>query len=184
MKRLFIGVPVAEEVKQRITPFAQELSASGADLKLVSVDNLHLTLKFMGEVDEEKIPEIIDEISAITLPPFSISFQGAGVFPSLERINVIWIGIQSPELLSLTKKVNALLDYIRKEDREEIPHLTLARMKSAKNKEAIKDLVEKNKHTSFGTMLIDKFFLYESELRPEGPKYNIVREFILLSWKK
>ncbi len=179
MKRLFLGVPVAEEVKERITPFAQELSASGADLKLVSVDNLHLTLKFLGEVDEEKIPEIINKVSAITLPPFSISFQGVGVFPSLERINVIWIGIQSSELLSLTTKINTRLDYIRKEDREEIPHLTLARMKSAKNKETITQFVQKYQHPSFGTMLLDRFFLYESKLEPEGPKYTVLREFTL-----
>ncbi len=179
MKRLFIGVPVAEEIKAKINPLIEELSASGADVKLVPLGNLHLTLKFLGEVEEEKISEIIQKLSVLSQQSFSISFQAVGVFPSLERINVIWIGIQSPELLSLIKDINAALDYIRKEEREEKPHLTLARMKSAKNKETIQKLVQKYGHASFGAMLIDKFFLYESELKPEGPEYNILKEFQL-----
>src|SRR3989338_1626666 len=125
MKRIFIAIPVAEEVKEKIKSFVHELSASGADLKLVSLENLHLTLKFLGEVDEDKIPLIREKLSAISQKPFSISFQSIGVFPAVDRINVIWIGVDAPEWVSLLQKINAALNYIRKEEREEIPHLTL-----------------------------------------------------------
>ncbi len=179
MKRLFVAVPVADKVKEKINQLLQELAHSGADLKLVAAENLHFTLKFLGDVEENKIPEIIEKLSLIKHKPFSISLHGVGVFPSLERINTVWVTAKSLELVLLTKRANQLLDYIRREEREEVPHLTVARVKSGRNKERLKEIVEKNKLTAFGEMLVDKIVLFESELRKEGPKHKTFKEFWL-----
>ena len=179
MKRLFIAIPVAEEIKKRLKPLLRELREMGADLKLVSVENIHFTLKFLGDVDEENIPEMIQKLTAISFKPFTISLQGVGVFPSAERINVLWVGMNSPKLISLMKKINFTLNYIRQEEREEVPHLTIARVKSGKNKEKLQQLVEIYKNTFFGEMMVEKIVLYESELGKEGPKYRVVKEFEL-----
>lgn len=179
MKRLFVAVPLTAEIKGQITPLREELKASGADLKLVAVENLHFTLKFLGEVDESRISEIVEQLSSFSPKPFFLSLRGVGVFPSREKINVIWMGIESTELIALMKEINPTLNYIRKEEREETPHLTIARVKSGKNKEQLQKLVEKYKNTLFGEMMVDKIILYESELGKEGPRYTVVQEFEL-----
>ncbi len=179
MKRLFIAVPIAEEVKIKLRLLLQDLQDSKADLKMVSVENLHFTLKFLGDVDEEKISEIIDKLTVINQKSFSLSLSGAGVFPSSERIGVLWVGINSPELILLMKKINLALNYIHQEKNEEIPHLTITRVKSGRNKERLRELVQKYKNTSFGEMVVEKIILYESELGKERPKYSKIREFAL-----
>lgn len=179
MKRLFIAIPVVEEVKIRLKSLLQELNETGADLKPVSVENLHFTLKFLGNVDEENIPEMIQKLTAISFKPFTISLQGVGFFPSVDRINVLWVGMNSPELIFLLKEVNQTLNYIRQEEREDVPHLTIARVKSGKNKEKLQQLVQKYKNTLFGEMMVDKIILFESELGKEGPKYESLQDFSL-----
>lgn len=179
MKRLFVAIPVTEEIKESIWPLIQELRISGADLKLVSVENLHFTLKFLGNVDEDKILEIIKKLSAIKQNKFSISLRAVGVFPSPERIKVVWIGIESVELISLVKKINQSLNYVRKEEHEETPHLTIARVKSGRDKAKLQKIVEQYQNTLFGEMKVDKIILYESELGKEGPKYKVVWEDML-----
>lgn len=174
MKRLFVAVPLTEEIKEQITPLREELKASGADLKLVALENLHFTLKFLGDVDENKIPAIVEKLFLLQWKPFSLSVRGVGVFPSLERINVVWVGIESVELIALMKKINQTLNYIRKEEHPETPHLTIARVKSGRNKEQLPLLAEKYKNTLFGEMKVDKIILFESGLGKDGLKYEMV----------
>ena len=180
MKRLFLAVPVSAELKEKIVPVLQQLSETGADLNVVSEENLHLTLKFLGGVEEKSIPKIIKNISALHQQPFSLTLCGVGVFPAVARIRVIWIGIQDSALVSLMKKINQALNFIRSREQEETPHLTLVRMKSGKHTDEVQQLVEKYQHTFFGAMRVDRIILYESELGREGPKYTIMKEFPLL----
>ncbi len=180
--RLFIGIPVSEEIKAKIKPLYPKLEETGADLNLVSLENLHFTLKFLGEVEESKISEIRTRLETIKLPPFSVSLEELGVFPSEQRINVLWIGIKSKELVSLMREINSRLNYIRKDEHEtEIPHLTLARVKSGQNKERLLKLIKDNQSTIFGQMEINSFYLYQSQLTPQGSVYKVLGEFKLFS---
>ncbi len=182
MKRLFVAVPVSEEIKNKIRPIAEELSKIGADLKLVSISNLHFTLKFLGEVDEKKIPEIDNKLADIAekTKPFEISIKGVGVFPSLDQISVVWIGVEDSLLASLMKTVGKELDFVRKNDyAEEVAHLTIARVKTGKNKKELQEFMKKYEQKEFGTMKVDKMILFESELTGEGAKHKAVREFEL-----
>ena len=180
MTRLFVGVPVSDEIKERIKPLFDELNEIGADLNLVSLENLHFTIKFLGDVNEEKTEEIKDKLSEVVKIFFTVKLKQVGTFPSLQRINVIWIGTDSQELVSLMKEVDEKLDYIKKNDFEqEVAHLTIARVKSGKNKLELQEFVKKFEQEEFGEMIINKMILYESELTPAGPKYKVVKEFYL-----
>ncbi|MBU0457724.1 MAG: RNA 2',3'-cyclic phosphodiesterase [Nanoarchaeota archaeon] len=180
MKRLFVAVPVSLSIKEKIKPFYKKLKETGADFNFVSLENLHFTLKFLGDVNEGKIESIKDILLKIKQEHFSISLEKIGVFPNLERINVVWIGIKDSKLISLMKQVDELLNYIRKNEHQtEIPHLTIARVKSGKNKELLQNVLAENKDLDFGEMVVDKFILYESELTSEGPVYNVLEEIML-----
>ena len=182
MKRLFVAVPVSEEVKNNIKPVVNELSKLGAGLKLVSVSQLHFTLKFLGEVDEKEILQIEKKLTRVAekTTEFNVPLKGIGVFPSVDRINVVWIGTDNQELVSLMKNVNEELSYIRKNEfDEEVAHLTIARVKTARNKERLLEFVKNFEKRVFGVMRVNRLILYESELTREGPIYSIVREFEL-----
>ena len=182
MKRLFVAVPVSEEIKERIKPVLSELPKTGADLKVVSIFNLHFTLKFLGEVEEKKIPEIEEKLTEIAqkTKKFEVSLKGVGVFPSLERINVIWVGTEGTGLVSLMKSVSKELNFIRKNDQEEeVAHLTIARVKSGRGKKELQEFVKKFEKAEFGTMKVDKMILFESELKREGAVHKVVKEFEL-----
>src|SRR3989344_4868697 len=182
MKRLFVAVPFSEEAKDRIKPVLKELSETGADLKLVNLFHLHFTLKFLGDVDEKKILEIEKKLTGIAEKnkAFEIFLRGVGAFPSLEKISVVWIGVEDSELVSLLKKVSKDLAFVRKNDHnEEAAHLTIARVKTGRKKEMLQEFVEKFEKKDFGRMRVDKLVLFESELRREGAVHKVVREFEL-----
>src|SRR3989344_718565 len=172
IRRLFLAIVISEEVKNNLKLIYNLLKATGADLNLVSLENLHFTLKFLGDVDKENIPDIVEKISSIKQRPFKVKVQSMGFFPSLEKINVVWVGTESEELISLMKKINIDLDEIRKNEfKEEIPHLTIARVKSGKNREKLKELIVNHKNDVFGEMAVDRIILFESKLTPQGPIY-------------
>lgn len=177
-KRLFVGVPLSEEIKEKIKPAVRKLRETGAVLNLVAPENLHFTLKFLGDVEESGVEEIKEKLSlAVKGSKFTFPIKKVGYFPGGERVNTIWLGAESRELRELMKKVNQALNYIREEKREEMPHLTLARVKSGKNKEKLLKVLLEVKDEDFGQMIVDKIILYESELKPEGPVYRVVGEF-------
>ncbi len=178
--RLFLGIPISEEIKTKIKPVVKALGETKADLNLVSLENLHLTVKFLGGVDEQKIPEIKKATSRICqeFSNFSLHFSGVGVFPSLKEIKVVWIGLQSPEMVELMQTFNSELDHIHKYDYPETkPHLTLARVKSVKNKDKLREVLLKFKDANFGEMNVDKVILFQSTLTKNGAVYSVVDEF-------
>ena len=180
--RLFVGIPVSAAVQEKIKVLLTALKQSGADLAAVSPEKLHFTLKFLGDTEENKIEEIAPILSSLASrqKPFSLSLRKVGVFPLIDNIKVIWVGSDSKEFVSLMKEVNAKLNYLRpNEHADEIPHVTLARMKSARNQDKVRAFLEQYSRYDAGTMNLDRFILYASELRPEGPPYTVVQEFKL-----
>ena len=182
MKRLFVAVPVSEEVKDKLRQVVDELSKTGADLKLVSLSHLHFTLKFLGDVDEKQIPEIEKKLAGIVekTKGFEVSVKGVGVFPSLERINVVWMGVENSTLVSLMKEVGKELGFVRKNDHDEdVAHLTIARVKTERNKKELQEFAKRFEGKEFGRMKVEKIILFESELRKEGAEHRVVKEFRL-----
>ncbi len=179
--RCFIAVAVPEELKEKILEVQSKLKKIGANLKLVEKENLHFTIKFLGEISEKEIDEVKEFLQTIEDKAFEISIKGLGVFPSEDYIKVVWLGVEENQdiFLNLIKKINKNLDKIRKEKKELNTHLTIARVRSAKNKNELKAVIQDLKETEIGNMQVNTLKLISSELTPEGPEYTELAEFKL-----
>jgi 2'-5' RNA ligase len=177
--RGFIAIEVDSFPK--IIEFENEIKNSGAMVKLVEPQNIHITLKFLGDTNEnliEKIEEIL-RASVENIKPFEISLRGAGFFPNQNYIKVIWIGIENTEQLGqITYKIDDQISKLgfNREKRKFSAHLTVARVKSAKNKDKLIQIIEKYKEIEFGKIIVDSIKLKQSELTPKGPSYTTLKD--------
>ncbi len=167
--RLFIAIDLPEEVKEELAK-AQNSLKSEKD-KITIARELHLTLKFIGEVSDDEVDNIKKSLSKIKFKPFKLTLNGTGVFPSEKFIRVAWVGIQeNDELMQLAKAIKeSLPEY--KEDYPFSAHLTLARIKYLENKEEFVNKV-KNLNIKPLTFEVAEFKLYKSTITPKGPIYE------------
>jgi len=180
--RGFIAIEIDETSK--IIDFNNEIKKTEANIKLVESNNMHLTLKFLGDINEESIEKIEEKIkeSVEGIKPFNIELIGTGVFPNKNYIKVIWIGIEKGEkLITIAQKIDERLVNLgfKKEKRKFSPHLTIGRVKSAKDKKKIIQIVEKYNNILFSENIVDTIKLIKSELTPEGPIYSTLKEIKL-----
>lgn len=180
--RLFVAVELDESLKGKIGKITGEMKAEDIDVKFTENENLHFTLKFLGEVGEDSVPEINRKIAEALkgVKPFKISLEGLGYFGSHNFIKVIWTGVKlgKEKLAELSGKMK-VLDYIRPDDFEPNPHLTLGRPKSGKNKELILQEIERLRDVKIGEMEVKEVKLKQSVLGREGPAYSDVEVFRL-----
>ena len=173
--RGFIAIDI--NTNNNIEKFVKELKNSGAIIKLVELKNIHITIKFLGKISDNIIEKIEDIIKNATnsIQPFQIKLEGTGVFPNQDYIKIIWIGIKKTEILkNITKKIEYGLNNLNfvNKTQEFSPHITIDRVKSAKNKDKILEIIEKYKNTKFSEILIDSIKLKKSELTSKGPIYT------------
>lgn len=134
--RLFIAVNFPEKIKRTLGAFIRGLSQIPSDLKWVREENLHLTVQFLGNVPEERVPAVSAALqkSVTGIAPFRLVLKGVGVFPSVERPRVLWAGIggETAPLLILQRQVQREMGLMgfEPEKRKYSPHLTLARARS------------------------------------------------------
>lgn len=179
--RCFISIDVEdEEILSRILKAQRALEGSGADLKLVEPQNIHVTLKFLGEVGEGKLEEVVEALKAVEFEPFRIALRGLGAFPSPGRPRVVWIGVAegaeetSSIYLQLEDKLAKL--GFPKEGRGFTPHLTIARVKSGRGREGLLKVLQALKDEEFGRMPVKGVRLKKSVLTPRGPIYSTLFE--------
>jgi 2'-5' RNA ligase len=186
--RIFIAIPIPEEpkdLKENLLELQQKIKHFGK-LKLVERENLHMTLKFLGEVSQEegKIEKILSALEE-TIPKignFSISLKSLGVFPSLNYVRVIWVGVEkgNEEVKKLQKTIDEKLkSFGFKEDRRFHPHFTLARVKWINDKENLKKILEKYKKEEFGRFEVDSIEIMKSELTKKGPIYTLLKKIYI-----
>ncbi|KYK30631.1 MAG: 2'-5' RNA ligase [Thermoplasmatales archaeon SG8-52-3] len=174
---------IAIDIKpfQKLIEFENEIKNTGANVKLVEPENIHLTLKFLGDTDEiliDKIEEITKN-SVSEIEPFEIKLIGSGVFPNERYIKVIWIGIENGEIISkIAEKIDEQISSLgfEKEKRKFSAHLTIARIKSVKNKEKIIQVIEKYRNIEFTQLKVNSIKLKKSTLTPKGPIYTTLKE--------
>lgn len=173
--RCFAAVDVPEDVKSAIEKLQRKLSRNG--ISLTEKENLHYTLKFLGEIDENAVEKVETVLCAIAakFSPFKVAVKGVGAFPDLTYARVIWIGGQ--ELYELQKAVDEGLSGIFQKDIK--PHMTIARVKFIDDKDDIAQFVRKNRGIEVGTFDVNEFKLKMSTLTREGPVYEDVRAFKL-----
>ncbi len=178
MIRTFICVEISNP--KLISLINAQISELGKieGIRTVKSTQMHLTLKFLGDVSEKRLEHIKNDIQQILFDPFNISLEGIGCFPNTNRIRVVWIGISEgkealKKLASLVEQVMVQIGF-PKEKRQFSPHLTLGRVKYLKEegKELLIKKIEKSKGSHFGSQSIDRFILKKSTLTPKGAIYD------------
>ncbi|PIP67720.1 MAG: RNA 2',3'-cyclic phosphodiesterase [Candidatus Omnitrophica bacterium CG22_combo_CG10-13_8_21_14_all_43_16] len=176
--RAFIAVEIDNQTRQKISDLVSCLKKTGSDAKWITEDQMHLTLKFLGNIGWDKVQKISETLSVISdsFKSFKIGFSAIGAFPNLDHPRVIWLGIDKGQesLKILNGKIEAGLEKagFAKEDREFSPHLTLARIRSPKNISNLVKLIGEKNLTPAGELLIDKLTLFQSALTPKGAVYT------------
>jgi 2'-5' RNA ligase len=181
--RLFVAIGLPSEIQTKLEEFQNELKPFARDAKWVNPKSIHLTLKFLGEVKEDKLTELHDALSksAKVSASIPITIQGCGFFPNHRRPSVFWAGIQGPALHPLQLRIEERTQPLgfEGENRPYSPHLTLARFKDPRGRLPIAQEAEKRKEFPFGDFVATDFSLYQSVLKRSGAEYTVLKSFPL-----
>ena len=184
--RLFVALEISSAVRGNLAVLLQESARAGAAVfakrvRWVRPENLHVTLKFIGEAAPEKLEAIRAALSAIhSSQPVEMRFRGLGFFPDEKRPRVLWAGIEaSPNLAAIAGDVDQHLEKagFPRESRPFTPHLTLARFEPPGIARELHAAVQKNAAREFGLLRTGEFHLIESKLKPSGAEYTTLRSF-------
>ncbi len=179
--RTFIGVDIGKAIRDRAVSLQEKLAQTGVEVKWVEPENLHVTLLFLGEVDDREVLQVCRAVAEQTQqhPSFTMSIETVGCFPNPRRPRVLWIGVGegAQELCALHDGLERpLLDLgcYRREERKYTPHITLGRVKS--ERPADKLTAELNKHAGWrgGQTTVDEILIMSSQLSSHGPVYTVL----------
>ncbi|MBS7614685.1 RNA 2',3'-cyclic phosphodiesterase [Candidatus Bathyarchaeota archaeon] len=181
MIRSFIAVDIDDAtVLENLSKIQERLLRTGADLKLVKPENIHITLKFLGDITMTMVDQIYNEMDQVYFGPFEIKIKGIGAFPNLRRISIVWAGIHqgNNELRAIFNQLESRLQTLGfKQDYKGFsPHLTIARVRTGKNKELLVRELNCLADYEFGTVAAKCLRLKKSVLTPQGPIYSVLRE--------
>lgn len=182
--RCFLGVKIKQPLVPEVKKMKDKIRRTGGNIKLVEDGNLHYTIKFLGDVSEEKIKKIDKIKTEITdIKPFKVQVKGMDAFPTRDYIKVIWLGIGNgyDKFKKLMIRINDKLEGLgfEEEEKELIPHMTIGRVRSGKNKKEIKHVIKNLEDRLLGTMEVGKITLFKSNLTTEGPEYKKLKEYKL-----
>ncbi|ELY55909.1 RNA 2',3'-cyclic phosphodiesterase [Natronolimnohabitans innermongolicus] len=183
--RLFVSVDLPDDLADAVDDLQDEFTGASG-LNFTDPRQAHVTLKFLGEVDESRVPDLERELEAAVadaaVEPFTVRYGGLGVFPSLDYISVIWFGAETggEELTRLHEAVEDRTTAMgfEEESHDFTPHVTLARMEHGGGKEQVQELVRERDPT-IGEMTVEEIHLTESVRTDAGPIYSTVESFSL-----
>jgi 2'-5' RNA ligase len=187
MRRLFIGLPFDGAVKESLRPVYEELTRYSSLLKVVPPDNYHITLKFLGNMEESRAETIIKSFNEleVDLQKVPVTLKGLGAFPRIKNASVLWMGIEgdSAALSGINISVEEYCGGLgfERDKREFRPHLTIARVRKGRRPDSkIQEYIEENRNAEYIQTLFNRIVLYESVLKEEGPLYTelISRELL------
>jgi 2'-5' RNA ligase len=181
MIRTFIAFDINNPaVLQKFTEVQDSLVRIGADLKLVAPQNIHMTIRFLGDVPARMIDSIHESMKKTDFSAFNCQIHGVGVFPHLGHPRVVWAGISkgSDELKSIADQLENGLRQLgfRPDPKGFSPHLTLARVRTGRNKAEFAHCIQEMEDYEFGIVKADCLKLKKSLLTPKGPIYSTLRE--------
>ena len=185
--RLFIAMDVPEEIKGAISVAMEDLRRSVEGVRWVKPENIHLTMKFIGDYEEEKLERLEEEVvkAALRSPRFTALLGGCGAFPSPAKARVIWVDMRKggEEAAVAARKVDSRLGKIgiKRDSRPFRGHLTLGRLKKPRDCSDMIERMEKDLQGLFDMPFdVREMVLYRSILRPEGPTYIPLRRVELV----
>ena len=179
--RSFVAFDIDNElVVRRMSEVQGILVNTGANLKLVKPQNIHVTMRFLGNISPHMVDLIHEEMKQISFASFEIELRGLGAFPSLRYARVVWAGIRkgADELVNVFNQLESCLRRLGfKPDRKGFsPHLTIARLRTGRHKAELVKCVEDLADYEFGVIKADCLRLKKSVLTPKGPIYTTLRE--------
>jgi len=177
--RAFLALEIPDEIKDKIMEVEGGVERSNADVKLVERENLHVTMKFLGDVTASTLDKVYDVMKRVKESKFEIEVKGTGVFPNLRMVRVLWVGIGagSDKVTAVFRTLDsgiAELGFHR--ERDFTPHITIGRVRSQRNREELIKAMEKYGSDEFGTAVVDKIIIKRSILMQRGPIYSNLRE--------
>jgi 2'-5' RNA ligase len=179
--RLFVALDFPDNVRQALRDLMEKLRRESRGARWVRPEGMHITLKFLGETDVKKLPEIRSALGAINSSnAVEMHFRGLGFFPNERRPRVMWCGIAAtPNLAELAGGVESALEPLGfpREKREFVPHLTLARFPSPGGQGKLVRAAEELKEYDFGATRESQMYLYQSALHPSGAQYTRLESF-------
>ena len=183
MVRSFIAVDIPEEVKKELALLINFFQKAEADIRWAKTENLHLTLKFLGEQTDqqiEKIKQSLEEI-AVVQKSFQIRLSKLGGFPAIDHPRVLWVGVEQEGgdlLVDLVEKIEFAMITLgfEQEEKSFSPHLTLGRIKSGKNLQKLVKIVKETLFSSAYSVAVNQLILYKSILGREGSVYQPLKK--------
>jgi 2'-5' RNA ligase len=188
--RAFVAIALPADIKTALGELQQRLRATGLKARWVRPENMHLTLKFLGDIDpsaaegiEKAMQHAVDAEA-----PFSVAVAAVGVFPDPKRPRVLWVGLNDEDrrLLKLQQSLDEALSEIGfpREQRPFRGHLTLARFRDAGDRELLSHLLQEYHRIEIGQLTVAELILFRSDLRPSGPLYTRLAVRPLVASKK
>jgi 2'-5' RNA ligase len=179
--RTFLAIPLNKAVRDRLVSLQERMTGLGADVKWVEPDNLHVTLLFLGEVDERDVMPICSAAAEVGRlhAAISMSVETVGCFPNIHRPRVVWVGV-GEGAAEVTALHDALepplleLGCYRREERHFTPHITLGRVKAERTGAAITATLSKFADWQAGEVRATEIHVLSSELTPKGPVYSVL----------
>lgn len=179
--RSFLAFDIEDEgIIRRLSEVQGMLVNTAADFKLVKPQNIHLTIRFLGNIFQPMVDAVYEEMKKVSFAPFKVELKGLGVFPRLSYPRVVWVEIKkgADELINIFEQLEPRLRGLGfKPDRKGFsPHLTIARVRSRRNKAALAKLIIELEDYDIGAVYARCLRLKKSILTPRGPIYTTLRE--------
>jgi 2'-5' RNA ligase len=180
--RSFLAFDLENEAVRKKLAVAQNLLVqTGADLKLVEPQNIHMTIRFLSDITPDMVEKVFEEMKKVQFAPFDARINGLGAFPDLRYPRVVWAGITEgvDQMKNVFSQLEPRLQRLgfTPDPKGFNPHLTIARVKSGKNKAQLAEFITKNATYDFGTVNAKCLRLKKSDLTPRGPVYATLKEF-------
>src|ERR1043165_390571 len=166
--RVFIAVDIPQEIRDRLSAMQAELRPTAPSARGVAAESTHLTLKFIGEVSDQRREDLDAALAGLSWKEFPVSVKGVGFFPGARSPRVFWAGLHASTMEGLTQELDARLERVGfdREKRAYRPHITVARAKTSRLEKTLVSAAEKFAETDFGSFIADRCFLYSSTLKP------------------
>ena len=183
--RAFFAVDLeVEAIKNKIVKAQNKLEDPNGKINFVAPENLHFTLKFLGDIEDSIVPQLQKKMREIELQPFEVELKGLGCLPNFQYINAIYVGIEKghENLARLANEIESrcMQFNIKKENRPFKSHLTIGRVKRIGNKNTLVTKIKEQSEEDFGKIRVVNFRLKKSELGSSGPTYTNLFEIPLI----